>query len=72
MNKKKGITTVLLTGVLLVSFGATANAVTTSSGTLTTSTIISPSYISTNQPGPGYKGLCTVTAQPSLIVRSGP
>ncbi|WP_088187157.1 SH3 domain-containing protein [Desulfosporosinus sp. FKA] len=72
MKKTKSIMTVLLTGILLVAFGANAYATTVSSETLTTSTVLSPNYISPNQPGPGYTGPCTVTAQPSIIVRSGP
>jgi uncharacterized protein YgiM (DUF1202 family) len=38
----------------------------------TVDTGIHPNYVSPNPPTPGYTGYCSVTAEPYLIVRSGP
>ena len=58
MKKKKNALIILLAIILVVAFSSAALA--------------SASYVSPNPPGSGFSGLCSVTAQPSLTVRSGP
>ncbi|KLU63511.1 bacterial SH3 domain protein [Peptococcaceae bacterium CEB3] len=71
MKKEKSMLIVILAIVFVVVFATTTFAA-TSLRTDTTKTEASPAYISSNPPGPGYTGWCTVTAQPSLTARSGP
>ncbi|WP_075367250.1 SH3 domain-containing protein [Desulfosporosinus metallidurans] len=72
--KIKRLVSIGLAVCLTLVFSATAFAATpsTSTSTSVSAANVSPLYPSPNPPPPGYVGWAIVTAQPSMIVRSGP
>lgn len=81
MKKKKLIALTLSSLCLVTAFSTTAFASTDTAITTnvaieaeTASNIspVTPDYISPSQPGVGFTGWCFVTAEPNLVVRSGP